>query len=157
MIKRILSIFILTAVCAAVGWTETFIIVLLLPTDKSSLEKKEKQHISAFEDGLMDTLFVNGHVFFNTYGLSRTERKDSSINPVTRLIQETEADYYIEIEPDESGAKWRLFDPTTMNSSDSVHSSAYEALSQTISKENTYKRWDSLGKSVGQQVLKRIL
>lgn len=119
---------------------------------RGEMEMDQLIQVVSLETGVMDTLFDEGHIFFNLYtviGHTDTQRADESAMEYAR---EQGAQYLLVLQPDQEGSSWKLF---KVNET-SVSGSGYMDISQTDPDKKVAERWISLGEMLAKEVIKPL-
>ncbi len=103
------------------------------------------------ESGIMDSLFENGHIFFNEYDFMDQERPYLSSEHIQSLTSETGADYLLRLIPDEEGVTWKLYSGDGANINEN-----YEKLSRLVDHRNDEAKWPALGQIVGVNLMESL-
>lgn len=130
----------------------TFMIEIQVSSSEDEMQGYEKNRIRGIESGLMDVLFYDGNIFFNSYKNSSENDSFSSFNDSLSLAKDSGADYFLELLPDESGAKWNLY---RVGKPEKIKTS-YEDIMQIEKNSSVEKRWMALGAILGQHMLESI-
>lgn len=137
---------------AGTAWPATFFIATYIQVPLVELEQEEKIRLISLETGVMDYLFDNSHIFFNSYSISSNKKDNRSFSQMMVYAKEFGADYLVEITPEETGANWSLH---------SVHSNitskkSYEDISKTENGRNERERWITFGHALGESLLNTL-
>lgn len=131
------------------GFADTFLIETRISASRGDLSDSEHMRAIGTESGVMDTLFENGHIFFNIYS---TPREGGTHPPEERsvsLADETGADFLLELIPESDGVSWRF---RGIDEPRSVHRD-YEPISQVSDTLKGPERWTALGEILGRRIM----
>ena len=127
----------------AEGMSSTIFINTIATGELNEITFRERLRIISMENGVMESLFDAGHVFFNTY---------SSVNS-SSIINEAKfqgADYYIMLKPDSFGIKWEFY--SFIEPEKTLQ--GYREMSAV--QEGEIEQWTRLGGSLIKELLKHF-
>lgn len=119
---------------------------------RGEMDMDQLIQVVSLETGVMDTLFDEGHIFFNIYtviGKTSTQEADET---ALEYAREQGAHYLLVLEPDSEGSSWTLYEV----SETAVYGSGYMDISVTDPEKKVAERWISLGEMLAEEVIKPI-
>ncbi len=146
-----ISLFLLTGSVLTV-WSESLLIATHIRMPLKSMDRNEMVKVSSMESGIMETLFDDGHVFFNIYNHPKADGESMTTENLISMSGKLDSDYLLELIPDESGTVWNLY--RTSNSRRLIEN--HENISQVDDSYNFEKRWYALGQILGRAVTDAI-
>ncbi len=122
-----------------------------LPAEE--MENSRSVKVVSIETGIMDTLFDEGHIFFNMYS-SRIEGAEEAADAnALKYAEELGAGFLLVLLPEEEGASWRFY----RVGSASIEGRGYSDFHDTDPEKEIRERWISLGVSLAFEVVHLIL
>ncbi len=147
-LRRTLFCIFLVISGSILAWPDTFLLSTWINNPQGEVGKDAWNNVLGIESGIMESLFDNGHIFFNVYDFMDQERPSLSSEHIRSLTSETGADYLLRLIPDEEGAAWNLY------SGDGADIDGdYEDLSRFADYRNDEARWAALGQLVGRNLM----
>ncbi|OQX29656.1 MAG: hypothetical protein B0D92_02465 [Spirochaeta sp. LUC14_002_19_P3] len=132
---------------AGTAWPSTFFITTHIQVPLTELEQEEKIRVISLETGVMDYLFDNNHIFFNSYNIDSSEEDNLSFSQMMVYAKEFGADYLVELTPEETGASWSLHGVSNSITAEKF----YEDIPET--EKNARERWIDFGHALGKNLL----
>ena len=131
------------------GFADTFLIETRISASRGDLSDSEHMRAIGTESGVMDTLFENGHIFFNIYSTPQEGGTRPPTERAAALADETGADFLLELIPESDGVSWRFLG---IDEPRSVHRD-YEPISQVADTLKGSERWTALGEILGRRIM----
>jgi hypothetical protein len=109
-------------------------------------------HVVSAESGIMDTLFDEGHIFFNIYSVPDDEGNFPSWESTVTHAKDVGANYLLKLTPDENGLSWEFYIVRDVRMLDE----GYAEISTVSSDLKPVDRWTALGESVAEEMMESI-
>lgn len=132
-------------------WSETLMLTTQIHESEGDPPFEEKIRIENLESGVMDVLFDNGHIFFNTYSYTAKDQNSTKEDNLA-IARQTGVDYMVQLIPVTLGVNWFIY-PMNRTGTEQENALYLEQVDQTL---NNRKKWHALGKVLGQQIVDSI-
>lgn len=123
---------------------------------RGEMEMDQLIQVVSLETGIMDTLFDEGHIFFNIYtviGNGDSQNIDERADETAlEYAREQGANYLLVLTPESDGASWTLYEAGDT----AVVVSGYMDISETDPDKKEAERWISLGEMLAKEVVKPL-
>lgn len=117
-----------------------------------NMEIEARIRVVSAETGIMDSLFDNGHIFFNIYSAPGEEGFMPEFSQTFQLAAEIGADYVLRLNPDEEGLGWLLYEADGEN----LLSEGYVSISEVDPDLKPIEMWTRVGLLVAGDMISRI-
>lgn len=116
------------------------------------MEIDRKIRVVSAESGIMDTLFDNGHIFFNIYSVPDEEGHIPSWESTVAHAKDVGANYLLKLTPDENGLTWEFYNVRDMRTLDK----GYAEISSVSSELKPVERWTALGGALADRMMESV-
>ncbi len=117
-----------------------------------NMDMETRKRVVSAETGIMDTLFDEGHIFFNTYSVPAEDRTLPSFSDSLKLAVEIGAEYLVRLDPDETGLGWKVIEIEGQT----TRREGYLSIQDVDSSLSTVERWTLLGLNAGKDILAAV-
>ena len=145
----ILMIFLSSSLSAS---SLTFLVDTRDEMPRGDMEMDQHTAVVSFENGVMDMLFDEGHIFFNIYTVLGGSDAGKADEKALEYAEDEGANFLLVLTPDDYGAAWTLFKVDNPEAT----ANGYVDLSRTDQEQKSKERWTSLGILLGDEVMDNV-
>ena len=136
----ILALLMALLVCA--GASAHTILIDTWETDlPENMDLETRKRVVSAETGIMDLLFEEGHIFFNTYSVPGEDGAVPDFGDSVDLAGRIGAEYLIRLDPTEDGVAWKLYEVRGSR----ILNEGYRSIEDMDPNLKTIERWTELG------------
>lgn len=106
-----------------------------------NMDLESRTRVVSAETGIMDLLFDEGHIFFNTYSVPTEGGVMPDFSVSVDLAGRIGAEYLIRLDPTEQGVAWKLYEVRDV----SLLNEGYQSIDEVDSTLKSIERWTELG------------
>ena len=114
-----------------------------------NLDLEARKRVVSAETGIMDTLFDEGHIFFNTYSIPGEGGTEPDFTLSVDLAGSIGAEYLIRLDPSEDGVAWELYELRGVT----ILNEGFHAIDDVDPGLKTIERWTELGLRIARLLI----
>jgi len=130
----------------------TFLVDTRDEMPRGDMEIDQHTAVVSFENGVMDTLFDEGHIFFNIYTVLGDSDAGKADEKALEYAGDEGANFLLVLTPDDQGAAWTLYKVENPE----LTANGYVDLSRTDPEKKTPERWTSLGILLADELMDNV-